>query len=107
MCSNKPTPLCRKIVDELHLSDFFDALVGGEPGCPPKPDPAPLRRALEAIGADPRSSLFVGDSTVDQKTAAACSVPFVFFSSGYDDGVNHGDAFRVISRLEEILELTR
>ena len=29
----------------------------------------------------------MGDSTIDQQLAASSSVPFIFFSHGYDDGV--------------------
>jgi phosphoglycolate phosphatase len=107
ICSNKPAPLCRKIVDELALSACFDAVVGGEPDRPAKPDPAPLDRALAAMEADPRASLFVGDSSIDQKAAASRAIPFVFFAEGYDDGVARLEAFRVIRRMDELLGLVQ
>lgn len=107
ICSNKPMPLCRKVVDELDLADCFDAVVGGEPDRPAKPDPASLDRVLLAMKSDPSESLFVGDSSIDQKAAASRAVPFVFFAAGYDDGVARQQAFRIIHRMDELLELVQ
>jgi len=105
VCSNKPTPLCRKVVDDLGLTACFDTVVGSESGRPAKPHPASLDHALVTMRASPGESVFVGDSTIDQKVAASRAIPFVFFASGYDDGVSRHDAFRIIHHIDEILEL--
>ena len=77
-------------------------MVGGETAARPKPARDPLDLALSQIGIKAASAIYVGDSTVDQKSAYACGLRFVFFASGYDDGVNVSDAF---ARIDDIAEV--
>ena len=67
LCSNKPQILCEKTVADLGLEQF--AVVLGSAG---KPCVIPLTAAL-----------YVGDSKVDQHTAALSGIPFVFVTYGY------------------------
>lgn len=50
-------------LETLGIRDAFDAAVFCEPaaGIEPKPDPAPLQRALDALGATAERALMVGD----------------------------------------------
>lgn len=50
-------------LDTLGLRGAFDATVYCDPsaGIDPKPDPTPLRMAVEELGVDPRESMLVGD----------------------------------------------
>jgi 2-phosphoglycolate phosphatase len=102
VCSNKPEHLCRKILDETALAGFFGAIVGGDTALSPKPARDPLDYALNKMGADASRAIFVGDSTVDQRTASACGVPFVFFASGYDDGVDRLSVWEQIDAIGEV-----
>jgi phosphoglycolate phosphatase len=87
--TNKPLEATRHILDGLDLARFFDpALVlGGDGPLPRKPDPAGLRHLMAATGADSMSTLLVGDSLVDWKTArqAPASVCMARYGFGYDD----------------------
>ena len=83
LCSNKPDDLCRKLVDELGIADCFDAIQGSGTGLPRKPDPAPLLKVIEALGAQPENALYVGDSETDVLTARAAGVDVVLVSYGY------------------------
>lgn len=105
ICSNKPEHLCRKVLHETGLGRYFDAIIGGDTTPRGKPDPAPLLAAMAAIGAQPATTLMIGDSTVDQKTAAAAKVGFVFYSAGYDDGVDRDAAVASIAALPALLHL--
>ena len=67
ICSNKPQILCEKIVADLAL-DHFAVVLGS--AC--KPCTIPLGAAL-----------YVGDSKVDQETAALSGIPFIFVTYGY------------------------
>lgn len=61
---------------KLHgLSDLFDGLVCMEDG-PGKPDPAPVRAALKALGMEKRPShvFMVGDTTSDVQASVAAGV---------------------------------
>jgi len=102
VCSNKPEALCKKVLEETRLGGFFDIVVGGDTTPKRKPSREPIEFALAglAVGAD--AVVLVGDSTVDQEASRAAGVPFIFFSGGYDDGVDVGSVARVISDLTEI-----
>ena len=80
--SNKAHPLAKGVL-EHYFPDRFAFVQGAKPGVPVKPDPAGLRQLMAAMGADPASTLFVGDSNVDIRTAkngglAGCGVLWGF-----------------------------
>lgn len=83
LCSNKPDDLCRMLVDSFDLETQFDVVLGSGAGLPRKPNPAPLLRVIEQLGATPETALYVGDSETDVKTARAAGVPVVLVSYGY------------------------
>ncbi|HYX89411.1 MAG TPA: HAD-IA family hydrolase [Gaiellaceae bacterium] len=63
-------------LDTLGLGDlpvFTSAAVGAA-----KPDPAPFRRALEALGVEPSRALHVGDSEADELGAEAAGMRFAW-----------------------------
>lgn len=74
--TNKPAAPARTIVDGLALGPFA-ILIGGDSMPVRKPDPEPLRKALEHVGAATHESLYVGDMAVDVETANAAGVRFV------------------------------
>lgn len=53
------------------LSDYIDAIVTIDDVVNPKPHAEPVSRAIELLGADPASTMMVGDSTVDIESAIA------------------------------------
>lgn len=66
--SNKAHELAPEIIED-YFPHTFSFVQGAEYGLPTKPDPALLRRLMEKMGADPKNTLFVGDSNVDIRTA--------------------------------------
>ena len=66
--TNKAHPLAKGVL-EHYFPDRFAFVQGAKPGVPVKPDPAGLRQLMAAMGADPASTLFVGDSNVGIATA--------------------------------------
>jgi len=105
ICSNKPEHLCRKVLLETGLTDFFGAVVGGDTVSQAKPSRQPVDHALEMLGGPNVSAILVGDSTVDQRAARAAQLPFVFFTGGYDDGVDAGAALRCIEAIAEVRDM--
>lgn len=105
ICSNKPEHLCHKVLLETGLSDYFGSVVGGDTISQPKPHRQPLDYALEALGATAPSAILVGDSTVDQRAAHAAQLRFVFFTGGYDDGVDVGAAYWCIDALTRVCDI--
>jgi HAD superfamily hydrolase (TIGR01509 family) len=86
------------------LSDSFDTIVGAAFGLPPKPNPAGIRRALDALGVVPGSAAwYVGDTSVDQEAASRAGISFAHAAYYVRNGLRGADA--VLWRLEEVLDL--
>jgi phosphoglycolate phosphatase len=83
ICSNKPQPLCEKLLSDLGLGKYFVAIVGSRPGAARKPAPEPLVHTLALMGARPADSVYVGDSAIDAEAAAAAGTGFAMAGWGY------------------------
>lgn len=105
ICSNKPQQLCDKIVADLSLTPFFEVVVGSEPGRSLKPAPDLAILALDKLGAGPAESLYVGDSKVDQQTAAAAGIPFLFVAYGYAERETGIEALARCDRFDEVVNV--
>ncbi|MSQ99134.1 MAG: HAD family hydrolase [Xanthomonadales bacterium] len=105
ICSNKPEHLCRKVLLETGLCDHFGAVVGGDTVSQTKPNREPLDYALKTLSAAAPSTILVGDSTVDQRAARAAGLPFVFFTAGYNDGVDADAADWRIEAVAQVLDI--
>ena len=105
ICSNKPEFLCRKIIEETGLEKMLGVIVGGDTLPVSKPFREPVDYVIQQLGGRHESAVMVGDSSVDQRAALAANIPFVFFSSGYDDGVDRTKALNVIARIPQLLDL--
>ncbi|MGB5688701.1 MAG: HAD-IA family hydrolase [Woeseiaceae bacterium] len=103
VCSNKPDDLCRLLVESCDLLDKVDVVLGSGGGLPRKPDPAPLLRVIEKLGVTPETTLYVGDSETDVKTARAADVPVVLVSYGYT--VRRASQLGADAVIDSILEL--
>lgn len=71
--TNGPPDTQRTKLDSLGVADRFGVTVFAGHDTQSKPHPAPFRRALDALGAQPAESLFVGDS-LDSDIAGAQTV---------------------------------
>jgi phosphoglycolate phosphatase len=80
--TNKPGAMARRILDGLGVLSRFVAVVGGDEA-PRKPHPSGLLAIATRVGATPSETVLVGDSLVDQATAAAAGVRFVPVSWGF------------------------
>lgn len=81
LCTNKPYAPTYGLLCHMAWTERFGVIVAGDTLPVRKPDPAPLRLAVERIGGG--TVLFVGDSEVDAETAHAAGVPFLLFTGGY------------------------
>jgi pyrophosphatase PpaX len=66
----------------LPLERFFDVVVGSDDTDRHKPDPAPLRHALDLLGAQPDEAVYVGDSPFDVRAAKAAGMHAVAVTWG-------------------------
>jgi phosphoglycolate phosphatase len=83
ICSNKPQPLCEKVLTDLDLARHFDAIVGSAPGLPRKPDPAILHHTLKDAAAGLDRCCLVGDAGPDYQLARRAGIPFILMTHGY------------------------
>jgi len=61
-------------LESLTLTDVFEVLVCSEDVTRHKPDPEPVRHALEQLGAKPTETIFIGDSLHDMRAGRAALV---------------------------------
>ncbi len=83
VCTNKPDPLARPILEALNLAPRFGAIVGQ--GALPwlKPDARVFNETVRLAGGSPERAVMVGDSETDIETARAAGAPVVAVSFGY------------------------
>ncbi|HSV53512.1 MAG TPA: phosphoglycolate phosphatase [Burkholderiaceae bacterium] len=104
--TNKPTAFARPLLAAKGLDGYFSAVFGGDAFERKKPDPLPLLKTCEALGAVPGRTLMVGDSSNDAQAARAAGCPVVLVTYGYNHGepVRAVDADGWVDSLEELRE---
>ena len=106
ICTNKPLGPTRAVLARFGLNAMFEAVIGGDSLPVIKPDPAPLRAAIDALGGG--TAVYVGDSEVDGATAQAAQVPFALFTLGYRKSavaeIPHSRAFDDFATLPAIAQ---
>ena len=85
VCTNKRTDLSLALLDALHLTYRFVAVVGPDKAGAAKPDPHHLLFAIQAAGGSADRALMIGDSSSDVGAAKAAGIPVVAVSFGYSD----------------------
>ena len=107
--SNKPDSPTRVIVGELFPDDPFAIVRGALEDVPLKPDPTSALEIVSGLGAQPETSIFVGDTSVDMKTGRGAGMRTVGVTWGFrgaeeliDAGAEH--IIEAPLQLLEILE---
>ena len=72
--TSKAEPLAHRGLAHVGLDGFFDVVVGLESCTRHKPDPEPVRIALDRLGVRPEDAAFVGDSPHDMAAGRAAGV---------------------------------
>ncbi|WP_394338932.1 HAD family hydrolase [Haloplanus aerogenes] len=86
VCSLNAEAACRRALERHDLLDHVETVVGRDSVATHKPDPEPLLTAIDRLGADPSSALFVGDTERDRLTAERAGVAFEYVDDGPADG---------------------
>ena len=81
LCTNKPTPPTKAVVEALGWADLFGAMICGDTLKVRKPDPEPLTTALAELNRP--HMLFIGDSEIDAETAQAAGARLLLYTEGY------------------------
>ena len=104
--SNKPDSAVKAL-----CADYFPGIyaLGEAAGCPRKPAPDMVFKAMEAIGVD--RCIYVGDSEVDVLTARNANVPCLSVLWGFRDREEIENTYfceevsRLVDRLEEMIHV--
>jgi len=104
--TNKPGAFAGPLLRSKGLDGFFSQVFGGDAFDRKKPDPLPLLRTCEALGAAPARTLMIGDSSNDARAARAAGCPVVLVSYGYNHGepIRGVDADGYVDRLDQIVD---
>src|SRR5262249_21112549 len=107
VCSNKPVPFTRALLEYLGLAPFLDAAIGPEDVQRRKPAPDMLLLALKRLNVPAAEALYVGDMTVDIETARAAGVTVWVVPTGSDERavLEAARPDRVLDSLHELLAL--
>ena len=102
--TNKHEPIARDVLQGLGIAGLFKAVHGERSGFPRKPDPASALGLIKALGATPETTLLVGDSETDLKTAHAAELRAILVTYGYSKvPVATLGADAVINHLHELV----
>lgn len=82
VCTNKPSALAESLLQKLGVRELFASMIGADTLPVRKPDPQPYLEAVTRAGGDLATSLLIGDTETDVKTAAAAGVPVVLVGFG-------------------------
>ena len=76
VCSLNCEAACRVALERHGLDGHVRAIVGRDTVSAHKPAPEPLLATVDALGADPAATRFIGDSDSDRVTAERAGVEF-------------------------------
>ncbi len=87
--TNKPHRLTVDLLDGLGLTKHFKVIIGGDSFPLKKPDPLPIFKALEQLGANAVDAVMIGDHHTDLYSgqAAGTHTCFCAYGLGHDDGL--------------------
>lgn len=108
--TSKGVEMARRTLASCRMAEHFEVLVTPEDVTRGKPDPEPVRVALERMGlqGEPGRVLFVGDSPFDVRAGRAAGVRTAAVASGpfsrEDLAASRPD--HLVDRLQEVLALT-
>ncbi len=85
VCTNKPEPLARLLLEQLEVSTRFSAICGRETFAVSKPDGRALLSTIARAQGDPAAALMIGDSKTDIDTARSAGAPVVAVDFGYSE----------------------
>ena len=108
VCSNKRVEFTRQLVNALGLGDYFLAVLGPDDvGGRAKPNPAMVLEGLARVGATAAEAVYVGDMSVDVRTARAAGVPVWIVLGGAmgKEAVEEANPDRVLTGFAELLAL--
>ena len=85
VCTNKQENLATDLLKKLSIYKYFEFVAGSDTFEFNKPDPRHLTNVVEIIKGDLKKTIMVGDSEVDEMSAANAKIPFILIENGYTE----------------------
>lgn len=86
--TNKAAAFTEPLLEATGLRPYLAVVVSGDTVANKKPDPEPVRHALERMGARPGRSVMVGDSANDVNAGLAAGCRVICVTYGYNRGAD-------------------
>jgi phosphoglycolate phosphatase len=104
--TNKPVKISVRILEELDLAKYFQAIYGGNSFETKKPDPQGAKTILSEFRVNAANAMMVGDSEVDIQTARNANMiaAAVNFGFGIHDRAQH-PADIYLDRMSDLLQI--
>lgn len=105
VATTKYTEAAEYCMREAGLEGLVHAICGTDPGEPVKPDPFVVRRAMDALDADARDCLMVGDTPGDIVAAhrAGCHAAAVAWGFGSRDALHEAGPDGWLDRMDDLI----
>ena len=83
VCTNKPERMALAVLEALGVLQRFGSMLGADTLHVRKPDPIHVLETARRCGADPASSVMIGDTSTDLNAAHAAGIPCVLTRFGF------------------------
>jgi phosphoglycolate phosphatase len=83
LCTNKWERLALRLLSELGIGEFFDAIACRDTFAFHKPDPRHVTELIRLAGGERSAALMVGDSESDVSAARDAGIPVIVTAFGY------------------------
>ena len=111
ICTNKYEKLAKKLISDLGISCYFNAITGSDTFKFRKPNPYHLESTIKLANGNLDDSVLIGDSIIDLETGRNTNIPVIIVGWGYSDIPAHtigGDDFindgtELINSIKKIL----
>jgi len=102
--TNKAAAFTEPLLEATGLRPLLDVVISGDSVPVKKPDPAPVRAALEGMGLTPEQAVLVGDSRNDVEAGlnAGCRVVCVTYGYNRGEDVTTLGAQRVVESFDAV-----
>jgi len=104
LVTNKPHALTVLLLEGLDIAKHFKSIIGGDSFAEKKPHPLPVRKALEALGANPAEAIMIGDHHTDLHSGKGAGLATCFCAYGLGNSGDLTPDFQV-SEATELLKL--
>ena len=108
--SNKPDFAAKTVANALYGEGYFERVVGQKEGSALKPNPGEVFAVMQALGADVRDCVYVGDTDTDMLTGKNANLHTIGVLWGFRDRaeLEASGADAVVATPEELfLEITK